>query len=167
MAQEILISQVYQDLHRIAHRYLRGERQGHILQTTALVNEAYMRLAELDRMQWRDRAHFFAMAATMMRRILVDYARERGRAKRGGDVQIVPLDGIDVAEAPALDIEALDRALEALALLDRQQAQIVELRFFGGLTVEETATALDISPATVKRDWASARAWLFLQLEGA
>jgi RNA polymerase sigma-70 factor (ECF subfamily) len=160
-----LVSEVYADLHRIAHRYLRGERQGHILQTTALVNEAYLRLADLDRMQWRDRAHFFAMAATMMRRILVDYARERGREKRGGDVAMVSLNGIDVADDRPLDIEALDQSLERLAALDKQQSQIVELRFFGGLTVEETAAALEISPATVKRDWASAKAWLYLELE--
>ena len=156
---------VYDELHRIAHRYMTGERTNHTLQTTALVNEAYVRMVEIDRMQWQDRTHFFAMAATLMRRILVDYARQRGRDKRGGEFSIVSLDGHDVADAPGVDIETLDRALERLEALDPQQARIVELRFFGGLTVEETAAALEVSPSTVKRDWASAKAWLWLELD--
>lgn len=164
-ARDAIVALVYDELRRIAHRYLKGERTGHTLQTTALVNEAYLRMIELDRMQWKDRAHFFAMAAILMRRILVDYARQRGRDKRGGEWSIVSLDGHDVAEAPRLDIEALDRALEKLAALDPQQARIVELRFFGGLTVDETAAALELSPSTVKRDWVSAKAWLFVELQ--
>lgn len=122
-------------------------------------------MRDLDRMQWKDRTHFFAMAATLMRRILVDYARQRGREKRGGEFSIVSLDGHDVAETKGLDIEALDGALERLGMLDVQQSRIVELRFFGGLTVDETAAALEISPSTVKREWASAKAWLLLELE--
>ena len=164
-ARDEVVALVYDELRRIAHRYLKGERPGHTLQTTALVNEAYLRIVELDRMQWKDRAHFFAMAATLMRRILVDYARQRGRDKRGGDVQIVSLDGHDVAAAGGVNIEALDRALERLAALDPLQARIVELRFFSGLTVDETAAALEVSPSTIKRDWASAKAWLLLELE--
>ena len=164
-ARDELVSLVYDDLRRIAHRYLKNERPGHTLQTTALVNEAYLRMRDLDRMQWKDRTHFFAMAATLMRRILVDYARQRGREKRGGEFSIVSLDGHDVAETKGLDIEALDGALERLGMLDLQQSRIVELRFFGGLTVDETAAALEISPSTVKREWASAKAWLLLELE--
>ena len=166
-ARDEVVTLVYDELRRIAHRYLKGERAGHTLQTTALVNEAYLRMIELDRMRWADRAHFFAIAATLMRRILVDYARQRGREKRGGELSIVPLDGHDVAATPGVDIEALDGALARLAALDAQQARIVELRFFGGLTVEETAAALTLSPSTVKRDWASAKAWLFLELGSA
>ena len=164
-ARDELVSLVYDDLRRIAHRYLKNERPGHTLQTTALVNEAYLRMRDLDRIQWKDRTHFFAMAATLMRRILVDYARQRGREKRGGEFSIVSLDGHDVAETKGLDIEALDGALERLGMLDLQQSRIVELRFFGGLTVDETAAALEISPSTVKREWASAKAWLLLELE--
>lgn len=163
-AKDELVSLVYDELRRIAHRCLLNERPGHTLQTTALVHEAYLRIVELDRMQWKDRAHFFATAGMLMRHILVDYARGRARGKRGGGVSIVPLDGHDVAQPEGVDIEALDAALERLAALDRQQAQIVELRFFAGMTVEETAAALAISPATVKRDWASAKAWLLLEL---
>ena len=164
-ARDELVSLVYDELRLIAHRYLKGERPGHTLQTTALVNEAYLRMIDLDRMQWTDRTHFFAMAATLMRRILVDYARQRGRDKRGGDLTIVSLDGHDAAQPQGLDIEALDGALERLAALDPQQARIVELRFFGGLTVDETGAALNVSPSTVKREWASAKAWLLLELE--
>jgi RNA polymerase sigma factor (TIGR02999 family) len=163
--RDAVITLVYDELRRIAHRYLRGERTGHTLQTTALVNEAYLRIGELDRMQFKDRSHFFAMAATLMRRILVDYARQRGRDKRGGDLTIVSLDGHDVPETRAIDIAALDAALDRLSSLDPEQARIVELRFFSGLTVDETAHALDISPSTVKREWASAKAWLLLELE--
>ena len=156
-----LVPLVYDELRRLAHHYMRGERPDHVLQTTALVNEAYLRLAGMSRMQWRDRTHFLAMAATQMRRILVDYARERNAGKRGGgDLHVTAIDG--AAEIPdrGLDVTALDAALDELARFDAQQARIVELRFFGGLTMEETAKALDISPATVGRDWVSAKAWL-------
>ena len=165
-ARDEVVTLVYDELRRIAHRYLLGERIGHTLQTTALVNEAYLRMTELHRVQWTDRTHFFAMAATLMRRILVDYARQRNRDKRGGGLSIVTLDQHDVAAETRLDIEALDGALERLAALDPAQARIVELRFFSGLTVDETAAALGISPSTVKRDWASAKAWLLIELEG-
>jgi RNA polymerase sigma factor (TIGR02999 family) len=158
---------VYDELHRLAHHYMRGERREHTLQTTALVNEAYIRLVDLDRMQWRDRAHFFAMAATLMRRILVDYARERSRDKRGGGVSVTSLDEQVAVSKASVDIVALDEALDRLAAMDHQQSQIVELRFFSGLTIEETAEALDLSPATVKREWTSAKAWLHQQLGGA
>lgn len=163
-ARDELVSLAYDELRRIAHRCLRNERPGHTLQTTALVNEAYLRIIELDRMRWRDRGHFFATAATLMRHILVDYARHRARDKRGGGAALVSLDGHDVAQPQGIDIEAIDAALERLAALDPQQARIVELRFFAGMTVDETAAAMNISPATVKRDWASAKAWLFVEL---
>ena len=156
-----LVPLVYDELRRLAHHYMRGERADHVLQTTALVNEAYLRLAGMSRMQWRDRTHFFAMAATQMRRILVDCARERDAGKRGGGLHITSLDGL-AADIPdgGVDVSALDTALVALARFDAQQARIVELRFFGGLTMDETARALDISPATVGREWVSAKAWL-------
>jgi RNA polymerase sigma factor (TIGR02999 family) len=166
-ARDALLPVVYDELHRLAHHYMRGERQEHTLQTTALVNEAYIRLVDLDRMQWRDRAHFFAMAATLMRRILVDYARERSRDKRGGGVSVTSLDEQVAASKASVDVVALDQALDRLAAMDLQQSQIVELRFFSGLTIEETAEALDLSPATVKREWTSAKAWLHQQLGGA
>ncbi len=156
-ARDALLPVVYDELHRLAHHYMRGERQGHTLQTTALVNEAYIRLVDLDRMQWRDRAHFFAMAATLMRRILVDYARERSRDKRGGGVSVTSLDEQVAVSKTSVDVVALDEALDRLAVMDLQQSQIVELRFFSGLTIEETAEALDLSPATVKREWTSHR----------
>jgi RNA polymerase sigma factor (TIGR02999 family) len=166
-ARDALLPVVYDELRRLAQHYMRDEREGHTLQATALVNEAYLRLVGLDRMQWRDRAHFFAMAATLMRRVLVDHARERGRDKRGGGVSVTSLDDHIVAPRREVDVVALDEALERLAVLDARQSQIVELRFFGGLSVEETAEALGISPATVKREWASAKAWLYQQLSGA
>jgi RNA polymerase sigma factor (TIGR02999 family) len=163
-ARERLVAIVYEELRRLAHHYMRGERIGHTLQTTALVNEVYLRLAGIDALQWRDRAHFFAMAATLMRRVLVDYARQRGREKRGAGVSVTSLDENAVAPKPAVDVVALDEALGRLAAVDPQQARVVELRFFAGLTVEETAEALGISPATVKRDWATARLWLYNEL---
>jgi RNA polymerase sigma factor (TIGR02999 family) len=166
-ARDALLPIVYDELHRLAHHYMRGERREHTLQTTALVNEAYIRLVDLDRMQWRDRAHFFAMAATLMRRILVDYARERSRDKRGGGVSVTSLDEQVAVSKASVDVVALDQALDRLAAMDLQQSQIVELRFFSGLTIEETAEALDLSPATVKREWTSAKAWLHQQLGGA
>lgn len=152
---------IYDELRRLAQHYMRGERADHVLQATALVNEAYVRLAQMHRMQWRDRTHFFAMAATQMRRILIDQARGRDRGKRGGGVLLTSVDGHDpVAPEPTVDVEALDQALTELARFDPQQARIVELRFYGGLTLDETAQALEISPATVGREWVSARAWL-------
>lgn len=155
-----LVPLVYDELRRLAHHYMRGERPDHVLQTTALVNEAYLRLAGMSRMQWRDRTHFLAMAATQMRRILVDYARERNAGKRGSDLRVTAIDLAAAIPDRGLDVTALDTALGELARFDPQQARIVELRFFGGLTMEETAKALDISPATVGRDWVSAKAWL-------
>jgi RNA polymerase sigma factor (TIGR02999 family) len=163
-ARERLVPIVYEELRRLAHHYMRGERPGHTLQTTALVNEVYLRLAGIDALRWRDRAHFFAMAATLMRRVLVDYARQRGRDKRGAGVAVTSLDENAVAAQPAVDIVALDEALERLAAVDPQQSRIVELRFFAGLSVEEAAEALGISPATVKRDWATAKLWLYNEL---
>jgi RNA polymerase sigma factor (TIGR02999 family) len=164
VARERLVPIVYDELRRLAHHYMRGERTGHTLQTTALVNEVYLRLTGIDSLRWRDRAHFFAMAATLMRRVLVDYARQRGREKRGGGVSVTSLDDIAVAAESAVDIIALDDALERLATVDAQQSRVVELRFFAGLSVEETAEAIGISPATVKRDWATAKLWLYNEL---
>jgi RNA polymerase sigma factor (TIGR02999 family) len=155
---------VHEELRRLAHRYMRGERAGHTLQTTALVNEAYMRLVDVERMEWRGRGHFFAMAATLMRRILVDHARDRDRDKRGGGVVLTSIGDKQIAAESSLDVLALDDALDRLGAMDPQQARIVELRFFAGMTIEETADALDISPATVKRDWTWAKAWLHQQL---
>lgn len=164
-ARDRLVPLVYEELRRVAHRYMSGERSGHTLQTTALVNEAYLRMAGVDRMQWRGRAHFFAMAATLMRRILVEHARERARQKRGGGMSITSLGDRDVAgPEPEIEVMALDEALSKLAAIDEQQSRIVELRFFGGLTVEDTAEALGISAATVGREWVSAKAWLHHEL---
>jgi RNA polymerase sigma factor (TIGR02999 family) len=164
-ARDRLVPIVYEELRRLAHHYMRGEREGHTLQTTALVNEAYLRLAAIDSLQWRDRAHFFAMAATLMRRVLVDYARQRAREKRGAGMSVTSLDeNALVAPQAAVDVMALDQALERLAAVDPQQSRVVELRFFAGLSVEETAEALGISPATVKRDWATAKLWLYNEL---
>jgi RNA polymerase sigma factor (TIGR02999 family) len=160
-----LIPLVYQELKRLAASFLRGEREGHTLQPTALVNEAYLRLAG-QKATWRNRAHFMAVAAQVMRRILVDYARQRVAAKRGGGAIAIDLDrceiGLDAVQSEVL--LAVDEALSRLALLDAQQAQIVEMRYFCGMTVEETAEAMSISPRTVKRDWAMAKAWLLLEV---
>jgi RNA polymerase sigma factor (TIGR02999 family) len=164
VAREQLVPIVYEELRRLAHHHMRGERAGHTLQTTALVNEVYLRLAGIDGLRWRDRAHFFAMAATLMRRVLVDYARQRGREKRGAGISVISLDENAVAAQPAVDIVALDEALARLAAVDPQQSRVVELRFFAGLSVDETAEALAISPATVKRDWATAKLWLYNEL---
>jgi RNA polymerase sigma-70 factor (ECF subfamily) len=145
---------------------MRGERPGNSLQTTALVNEAYMRLVDYKRMQWQNRAHFFAVSAQLMRRILVEHAR-RHNLKRGGGVQHVSLDEIAVVvNDPGSDLVALDDALNALARVDPRKVQVVELRFFGGLSVEETATVLKVSPVTVRRDWSSAKIWLYRELTG-
>jgi RNA polymerase sigma factor (TIGR02999 family) len=163
-AREQLIPIVYQELRRLAQHYMRGERAAHTLQATALVNEVYMRLVGIEKVQWRDRAHFLAMAATLMRRVLVDYARLRKREKRGAGISVVSLDENVVAPQPDVDVIALDEALERLATLDPQQSRVVELRFFAGLSVEETAEVIGISPATVKRDWATAKLWLYNEL---
>jgi RNA polymerase sigma factor (TIGR02999 family) len=156
---------VHDELHRLASRHMRGERQGHVLQTTALVNEAYVRLIDLSRVRWQDRAHFFAMASRVMRRILVDYARSRHYLKRSGGVQRVSLDeAAEVSGERSADLVALDDALTALAVVDGRKSQIVEMRFFGGLSVEETAEALHVSVETVTRDWRIAKAWLLREL---
>jgi RNA polymerase sigma factor (TIGR02999 family) len=151
---------VYDELRRLARRHLRGERDGHSLQATALVNEAYVRLVDFTRIQWQDRAHFFAVSAQVMRRILVDHARRRN-AKRGRGHQHVSLDEtVVVAPQPSVDLVALDDALETLARMDPRKAQVVEMRFFAGLSVEESAAVLQVSPVTVMRDWRVAKAWL-------
>src|SRR6478609_8559620 len=165
-ALDALTPIVYEELHRLARRYLRRERSGHSLQATALVNEAYMRLADYTRMQWQDRAHFFAVSAQAMRRILVDHAR-RHNVKRGGGVQHVSLEDVAVVaqgEDTETDLVALDEALIGLTRIDPRKAQIVEMRFFGGLTVEEIGGVLKVSPGTVKRDWRAAKAWLYQEL---
>jgi RNA polymerase sigma factor (TIGR02999 family) len=158
---------VYDELRKQAARYLRRERAGHTLQTTALIHEAYIRLVDQRNVHWQNRAHFFGISAQLMRRILVDHARAKGRAKRGGSEIRVSLDDANlIAKGADLDIVALDEALERLAQIDEQQSKIVELRFFSGLTVEETAEVLKISPATVKRDWSMAKAWLHREISG-
>jgi RNA polymerase sigma factor (TIGR02999 family) len=160
-ALEQLTPLVYSELHRLAHRYLGRERKGHTLQTTALVHEAYIRLIDQKEVRWQNRAHFFAIAAQIMRRILVDYARARNYAKRGGGAQRVSFDeAMDVSDERAADVIALDEALSALAELDQRKSRIIELRFFGGLSIEETAEVLGVSPGTVMRDWTFAKAWL-------
>jgi RNA polymerase sigma factor (TIGR02999 family) len=158
---------VYEELRQQAARYLRKERPNHSLQATALINEAFLRLIDVKDVQWQNRAHFFAIAANLMRRILVDHARRRDAEKRGGSQVCLTLDeGLAWANEPAVDLLAIDEALDRLAVIDEQQARIVELRFFSGLTVEETATALGVSPKTVKRDWSVARAWLKREIGG-
>jgi RNA polymerase sigma factor (TIGR02999 family) len=156
---------VYEELHRRAHLLMRRENPGHTLQTTALVNEAYLRLVDLRQVSWRDRAHFFALASRVIRHVLVDAARSRRSLKRGADQSPVAIDqDLLVSVAPPADILALDDALRALAAVDDRKKQVVELRFFGGLTVEETAEVLGVSPETVKRDWKLAKAWLRREL---
>ena len=165
-ALEQLTPVVYDELHRLARRYMKGERSGHSLQTTALVNEAYMRLVDYERMQWQNRAHFFAVSAQLMRRILVEHAR-RHNLKRGGGVQHVSLDEAAMVHGdPDADLVTLDDAMNGLARIDPRKVQVVEMRFFGGLSVEETAEVLKVSPVTVKRDWRAARAWLYRELTG-
>ena len=160
-ALEKLIPLVYKELRRLAHRYMQGERTGHTLQTTALVNEAYLRLIDCRQVHFENRTHFFAISAQLMRRILVDFARSRRYQKRGGGVQNVTLDEeLIVSPRQGRDLVALDSALSALAATDARKARVVELRFFGGLSVEETATVLKVSPDTVLRDWRLAKAWL-------
>lgn len=164
-ALEKLTPLVYQELYRLAHAYLRGERAGHTLQTTALVNEAYLRLIDASQMRWQNRAHFFAVSAKMMRHILVDFARARRNRKRGGGALQVTLDeAITVATGKSTELVALDDALTALARLDERQSKVVELRFFGGLTEVEIAEVLKVSPRTVSSDWSLARSWLLREL---
>jgi RNA polymerase sigma factor (TIGR02999 family) len=164
-ALDRLMPLVYDELLRIAHAQLRRERPGHTLSTTAVVHEAYLKLVNLREVDWQHRAHFFAVAARLMRRILIDYARTRKRAKRGGNVRQVPLDeALDVAVDRPERLEELDAALARLEARNERQCRVVECRCFAGLSVEETAAALDVSAATVKRDWAFARAWLNREL---
>jgi RNA polymerase sigma-70 factor, ECF subfamily len=167
-AFERVLPLVYDELHRMAARYLAGERSTVSLQATALVNELCVRLLGWDPVHWQNRAHFFGVSARMMRRVLVDIARRRRAERRGGpDAVRVPLDSIDVpASEPGADLLAVDMALEMLAAEDPRKAQVVELRFFGGLSVEETAAALGVSPRTVHGDWTFARAWLYRNLSG-
>ena len=164
-ARDRVATVVYEELRRRAGAYLRRERVGHTLQPTALVNEAFIRLVDQRNVRWQNRAHFFGIAAQAMRRILIDHARTQQRIKRGGVQQNVTLDeGMLAAAARSIDVLALDQALTRLAAIDERQARVVELRFFGGLSVEETATVMAISAATVKREWSMAKAWLYTQL---
>lgn len=157
---------VYDELHRLAGAYMRREHAGHTLQTTALVNEAYLRLVDSSRVQWQNRAHFFAIAAQLMRRILIDFARKRAYEKRGGAWQRITFaDGLGLAADIDFDLLAIDEALERLARLDARKARVIELRFFGGLSLEETAEALRVSTDTVGRDWRAAKAWLKRELQ--
>jgi RNA polymerase sigma factor (TIGR02999 family) len=166
-ALERLTPIVYEELHRLARHYMKGERSGHSLQATALVHEAYLRLVDYEHMQWQSRAHFFAVSAQLMRRILVEHAR-RHNLKRGGGVQHVPLEeAATVGGDRPTDLVALDDAMNVLARLDPRKVQVVEMRFFGGLSVEETAEVLKVSSVTVMRDWSSAKAWLYRELTGA
>jgi RNA polymerase sigma factor (TIGR02999 family) len=163
-----LLPLVYDELHRQAHRFLRRERQNHTLQTTALIHEAYLNLIKQNRVSWQNREHFFAISANMMRRVLVNYANARHRKKRGGSAENLALDDtiLLATQKTEVDLLALDEALTRLAKMDKQQEQIVELRYFSGLTIEETAEVLGVSPATIKRDWKMTKAWLHRELSG-
>jgi RNA polymerase sigma-70 factor, ECF subfamily len=164
---DVLLTLVYDELRKIAGRYLRKERSGHTLQPTALVHEAYMKLIDISDINWQDRAHFFAVSANVMRRILVDHARAKLADKRGGESERIALeDAVSLSNEPNIDLIAVDEALKELAQFDEQQSRIVELRFFGGLTIEETAHVAGISAATVKREWSMAKAWLHRKLAG-
>jgi RNA polymerase sigma factor (TIGR02999 family) len=164
-ALDKLMPLVYDELHRLASHYLRHERSDHTLQPTALVHEAYLRLVDQTSVHWQDRAHFFGMAATLMRHILVDYARHQQRAKRGGSTRTLALEHVvEEFETRHIDLIALDEALIGLAAVDAQQSRVVELRFFGGLTIEEIAQVLSLSLRTVHRDWRTAKAWLYGRL---
>ena len=166
-ALDQLIPLVHDELHRLARHHMRREGPGHILQTSALINEAYLRLVDQPQIRWENRAHFFGIAARLMRRILVDEARKRDSAKRGGSLIQVPLDeATSVAQEQAANVAALDEALQRLETIDARQGQIVELRFFGGLNIEQTADVLKVSPGTVMRDWTFARAWLRKEMNG-
>ncbi|HEX8263907.1 MAG TPA: sigma-70 family RNA polymerase sigma factor [Pyrinomonadaceae bacterium] len=161
-----LVPLVYGELHQQAHHYLHRERQNHTLQTTALVNEVFLKLVEQRKIEWEGRAHFFWLAGELMRRILVDYAKNKKRLKRGGENEFLPLEEAlcIAADESDVDLLALDEALKRLAEMDEQQSNIVVLRFFSGLNIEETAEVLNVSPATVKRDWSMAKAWLYHEL---
>ena len=164
-ALEELMPVVFEELHRMARAYMNRQRVGHTLQTTALVNEAYLRLIDSSKVQWQNRAHFFAVSAQLMRRILVDFARARGNQKRGGSAERVSLErALEFSEDRGSDLVALDDALKTLAGLNSRQAEVVELRYFGGLTEDEVAEVLKTSPRTVRRDWSLARAWLYREL---
>jgi RNA polymerase sigma factor (TIGR02999 family) len=153
---------VYDELRRIAHRYMRRERDGHTLETTALVNEAYLRLVGQQKIEWQNRAHFFAVTAQVMRHILIDHARRRHYAKRGGEAEHISLEEVHVMSLErAAELVALDEALQELARLDPRKSRVVELRYFGGLSLEETAEVLEVSTMTVRRDWRAAKAWLY------
>ena len=166
LALDRLIPLVHAELHRLAHGYMGRERAGHTLQTSALVNETYLRLIDSSQVRWQNRAHFFALVAQLMRRILVDFARSRHNLRRGGTAQRVSLDEeLLVPQEPDPDLIELDEALNALAVIDARQARVVELRFFGGLSVEETAEVLQVSDETVHRDWRVAKAWLLRELD--
>lgn len=164
-ALDALIPIVYEELRRVARYYLKQEKQSHTLSSTALVHEAYLRLVNQKEVTWQNRAHFFGVAAQMMRRILVDHARRRGYAKRGGGAMTLALEeAVATPQRREIDVVALDDALDSLAKLDERQSRMVELRFFGGLSIEETSEVLGVSTPTVKREWASARAWLFREI---
>ena len=164
-ALEKLVPVVHQELRRMAHHYMRQERPGHTLQTTALVHETYLRLIDTPHVHWQDRGHFFAICAQLMRRILVDYARSRQYQKRGGGMQRVSFDAaLEISADRSEDVEAIDRALTELSAVDARKAKMVELRFFGGLTVEETAEVLQVSVDTIHRDWKVAKVWLLRRL---
>ena len=164
-ALDQMVPLVYSELHRLAHRHMKRERVGHTLQTSALVNEAYLRLIDQKNVRWQNRAHFFAIAAQMMRRILVDFARSRLYAKRGAGAVHVTLDHAELVSNEAnAEVTALDEALTKLESFDPQQARVVELRFFGGLTIKETAEAMRISVDMVKREWSTAKAWLYREM---
>ena len=166
-ARESLVPLVYDELRRLARYYLASQRSDHTLQSTAIVHEAYLRLAGRANVQWENRSHFFAVAAQLMRRILVDHARKRNAAKRGGaQLTLLVDEAVEPSSQRELDLVALDDALKALAELDERQSRIVELRFFGGLSIEDTSRLLEISPATVKREWSTARAWLYEEISG-
>ena len=161
-ANNALLDMVYGELHRQAHRYLRNERKGHTLQTTALIHEVYLKLTEQRSIEWESRTHFFGIAANLMRHILVDYAKAKHRLKRGGKADNLPLEEafLVASKETNIDLLAMDEALNRLAEMDEQQSRIVELRYFSGLSVEETAEVLGVSESTVKRDWNVAKAWL-------
>jgi RNA polymerase sigma factor (TIGR02999 family) len=164
-ALDELISLVYQELRRMAHRYLAGQRPGHTLQTTALVHETYLQLVDCRRVRWQDRSHFLAVSAKLMRRILVDYARSRNAIKRGGAARPVSLDeSLDFAPRRSADLVALDDSLDALATMDPRKSKVVELKFFGGLETGEIAEVLGVSPQTILRDWKLAKVWLLREL---
>ena len=166
-ALERLVPLVEQELHRIARRCMQGQRPGHSLQATALGNEAYLRLVDAQHVNWQNRAHFLAMSARLMRRVLVDIARSKHSQKRGGGaLRVTFTDALAVSDDPGNDLVALDDALQALATFDERKSRVIELRFFGGLSVEETALVLDVSPDTVMRDWKMARTWLMHELRG-